>query len=80
MWKDLGDFEPVYDLFPITSEFDLVRDCDTDIYLAYLWNKAQGEIGDCYGESLWTSHIKGSSPLKHDCEETGVGWGTLEPV
>ena len=50
------------------------------MYLASLWNKAHGEIGDSYGKSLWTSHIKGSSPLKHDCEETGVVWGTLEPV
>ena len=25
-------------------------------------------------------YMKGSSPLKHNCEETGVGWGTLEPL
>ena len=36
----MGDLEPVYDRFPITSEFDLTRDCDTDMYLASLWNKA----------------------------------------
>ena len=50
------------------------------MYLAPLWNKAHGESGDSYGESLRTPHIKGSSPLKHNCEETGVGWGTLEPL
>ena len=50
------------------------------MYLAFSWNKARGESDDSYGESSRTPHIKGSSPLKHDCEETRVGWGTLEPV
>ena len=39
------------------------------MYLASLWNKVHGESGDSYGESLRTPHIKGTSPLKHDCEE-----------
>ena len=43
-------------------------------------NKARGEsAGDSYGDSSRTPHTEGSSPLNHDCGETGVGWGTLEP-
>ena len=47
--ESLGDLEPVYDLFPITSEFAL-PETDTDMYLASLWNKAHGESGDSYSE------------------------------
>ena len=69
--ETLGDLEPVYDLFSITSEFDLPETatlCET--------RPAETVV-------IFTVNYRGPLILrKHDFGETWVGWGggALEPI
>ena len=70
--ETLGDLEPVYDLFSITSDFGLPE-------AVTLWNKARGESGDSYVHSSRTPHIK-ETWVWRDLGKMEGSWACLRPV